>query len=152
MKLIIQKYNPAYASAFEELNLFWMKKNGFEVTEVDKAELHQPERNIIKKGGQIFFALADDLPIGTIGFIPNNSGVELAKLAVDPGYRGLGIATQLVEKALQEAKAIGYREVHLYTDKSKLSAAHALYLKMGFAIAQNDNDKPRCETKMIKEL
>lgn len=149
MEIKIVKFRTDYASAFASLNLYWLKENDFEITEKDMAVLENPEINVIKQGGKILFALAGNTPIGTIALIPNDSGMELAKLGVHPAYRGLGIATQLVKNALLEAKNLGYQEVHLYTNKGKLPAAFALYQKLGFSVAKTNSESPRCETKMI---
>ena len=152
MEIKIVKFRIDYASAFASLNLNWLKESDFEINEKDKAILENPEINVIKQGGEILFALAGNTPIGTIALIPDDSGMELAKLAVESSYRGLGIASHLVENALKEAKHLGYQEVHLYTNKGKLPAAFSLYQKLGFIVEETHSENPRCETKMTKKL
>jgi len=65
-------------------------------------------------------------PLGTSGYC------EMKRLYVDPKGRGLGIGRALAERAVQEAKRLGYGAVVLDTLPS-MESARALYKSLGFA-------------------
>ena len=88
----------------------------------------------------IYLAFADGKPAGTSGLLRTDllSRQDLtpwmAVLHVLPAYRGRGIAAQLQEHALAEAKRMGYGKICLYT---KLTG---FYKKSGWAFVENDVD------------
>jgi GNAT superfamily N-acetyltransferase len=55
----------------------------------------------------------------------------LEDVVVDEGYRGQGIAAQLLERAVQEAKAMGCKHINL-TSGTDRASAHSLYERNGF--------------------
>jgi GNAT superfamily N-acetyltransferase len=57
---------------------------------------------------------------------------EIKRLYVKPDARGTGLGLQLVETLLQEARAIGYRELKLDT-LAHMTGARRLYERLGFA-------------------
>ncbi len=62
--------------------------------------------------------LAEDVykqPVGTIGLELGQDAVLLRSAAVIPPLHGQGIGTYLVQHALHEAKAAGYRRVYLFS-------------------------------------
>lgn len=56
---------------------------------------------------------------------------EVQRMYVQPHVRGAGAGRLLVEKLLQDAKAMGYCKVRLESLKA-LAAAHTLYRSVGF--------------------
>jgi ribosomal protein S18 acetylase RimI-like enzyme len=57
---------------------------------------------------------------------------KLRLLLVDRKYRGLGLASLLVDACLSFAREKGYRGVELWTH-ANLTAARGMYAKRGFA-------------------
>lgn len=56
---------------------------------------------------------------------------EVQRMYVRPNVRGIGAGRRLVERLLDDAKAIGYRTVRLESLRV-LTAAHTLYRSVGF--------------------
>ena len=61
--LRIVPFRPELAPAFARLNLEWIERF-FTLEAPDRAVLDDPEATIIAEGGQIFFALDGETPIG----------------------------------------------------------------------------------------
>ena len=112
-----------------------------------------PEKSIIDKGGEIFFALIEDKPIATVAMIPLKSDIyELAKMTVDIQYRGNGIANALMDKCILFAKEKEAKEIILITNDT-LVIARNLYDKYGFKEVKLDSDKYlRGNVKMVLNL
>jgi len=76
---------------------------------------------------------------GTTGFYSNKEdedvAIWLSWFCVDPEYRGRGIAKQLIEFSIEEAKRRGYKCFRLYTsDDPNEANAQFLYEKYGFKV------------------
>ena len=86
-------------------------------------------------GGDVLVALVDDKPAACVAYravVDDASTCEIKRLFVRPGFRGLGLARQLVVTAIEQAKARGYMRAILDTDANTMPAALALYLSLGF--------------------
>lgn len=88
----------------------------------------------LEMSGFVYVAKDGDVIVGTVTrvdvhhLVRSKSWIE--DFVVDEGYRGQGIATQLLEKAITEApKSI--TSINL-TSKSKREGSHRLYAKLGF--------------------
>jgi putative acetyltransferase len=127
----IVTFRDEYADAFARLNLEWLE--GYELIEdLDKKYLEHPRETILDKGGQIFFALIDDIVVGTsAAVIRDAETIELAKLAVDESARGRGVGKLLTETVLGWAGERGMKKVVLVSS-TKLKAALRLYERLGF--------------------
>lgn len=131
-KIEVADYSVAYASAFAELNLEWLEKN-FTLQDFDYKVFEDPEKNLIKKGGDIWFAILDGRPVGTAALYPEAPGVlELCKMSVAPQCRGMGIGRLLAEEGIARARAMGVEKITLLTNSRKLAPALRMYRDLGF--------------------
>ena len=129
--LAIETFDVKYKKAFYDLNLAWLK-DYFAVEPIDEEVLSNPEKTILAKGGEIFFAVLDGRAIGTVAMKVAGDGVfELTKLAVDPGVRKGGMGRALCEKVIERFQARGGKLLYLETN-TKLENAIRLYWKLGF--------------------
>lgn len=74
---------------------------------------------------------------------------EVKRLYVRPEYRGNGIATALVERIIEDARDIGYKELYLDT-LPELESAVRLYKAFGFEETGQYNDSPVDKTIFMK--
>jgi ribosomal protein S18 acetylase RimI-like enzyme len=91
---------------------------------------------------EVLVAVDADRLLGTVTWCPPGSAsAQLARqphqgefrtLSVDPDARGRGVGRALVEACLRRARRAGLDEV-LLCSLTEMTAAHRLYLSMGFA-------------------
>jgi len=123
-------FEAQYADRFYELNVAWLE-DFFYVEPYDEKVLSNPEENILRNGGFIFFAKTDSLIVGTVALINQGNFFELSKMAVMPDYQGKKIGLLLMKYCIQFARAQQWKSITLYSHK-KLVPAIQLYRKMGF--------------------
>lgn len=129
----IADYRPAFKKHFRALNEQWLGEH-FEVEPADARVLADPNGRILKRGGQILFALHHGEVAGTCALIRHRSGVlELAKMAVTPDHRNRGIGTCLATAAIERALGWGADTLYLRTHPG-LAEARRLYRKVGFRV------------------
>ena len=136
-------YAPVYASAFAALNYEWIETH-FAIEAEDRAALDDPYTYAIANGGEIFFVLEDEEPVGTVAMVPfkgESAGVafELAKMAVRPDRRGRGYSHLLMQACLQFARERGATEIVLITN-DVLAPALGLYTASGFVAMPANTD------------
>ena len=69
--------------------------------ESDIKDLLKPRESIIDLGGEIFFASANSIVIGTAAMIPfPNNKIGLAKMTIHKEFRGNGLSKILLKNAL----------------------------------------------------
>lgn len=131
MQIEIIPYSPELKEYLKTLNYEWLEEY-FRVEEGDKISLSDPQKQIIDKGGFIFFARYGEEIAGTISLLKKTPEIfELGKMAVSKNSRGLGIGNQLMEHCLEFAKQQDIRDLVLYSN-TKLEPAIHLYRKFGF--------------------
>jgi len=140
----IVPYHRKYKSDFAKLNYEWLNKyyksDGIE--DEDKRLLENPETEIIKKGGEIFFALLNGIVVGTCAVLKIDAQTyELSKMGVTEKAQGKQIGKKLALTAIGYAVDQSAAKLMLYTS-SKLNAALNLYRSLGFTEVQGkQNDR-----------
>ncbi len=129
--ITIEPYKADYKEYIKSLNYEWLEKH-FAVEPVDVIQLSNPQKEILDKGGRIFFALDDDKVIGTASLLKvSEEEYELAKMAVTKKYQHAGIGKMLMEHCIEEAKLLNAKKITLFSN-TKLEAAIHVYTKYGF--------------------
>ena len=151
-KLIISNYKAKYSRFFYELNKTWITEF-WDLEESDIADLLKPEKNIISRGGEVFFAIINDVPIGTVAMIPNtNMNFELAKMTIKKEFRGRGLSKLLLEKCISFAQEKKAKSIFLISNRS-LIIARKLYDKYGFKeVKLNSQKYERGDVKMVLSI
>ncbi len=150
--IAIEPFHPKYRDAFRELNLEWIRTY-FVVEPKDVEQTNNPEA-CITEGGHILFAVRDGEAIGTCALYKvSDSEFELAKMAVRPDCRGLGLGDLLMISAQQWARIAG-AETMMLLSNTILEPAIALYIKHGFQIVNlgPHPDYERSNIEMRKRL
>lgn len=143
-------YRNEYAQDFYSLNIEWLK-TFFYVEDYDEEVLSKPEKYIINKGGQIFFARLNGNIVGTVALMPigNEGYFELTKMAVSPKHRGHKIGQKLMQYCIDFAKKNNIPKLIIYSSR-KLENAIYIYRKYGFIEIPVETDcvYKRCDIKM----
>ena len=138
--LKICSYNTKYNESFYELNRAWIEEF-WELEKSDLKDLLSPKKYIIDKGGEIFFAVKQNLVIGTAAIIPfSKNKIELAKMTVHINHRGKGISKILMKNCISYAKKNNFKEIFLVSN-SKLETAKKLHINFGFIEEALDSKK-----------
>lgn len=149
----IVNYTTELKEYIKTLNYEWLQKY-FAVEDNDVLQLSNPQEEILDKGGKIYFALFNDVVVGTASLLKvSEEEYELAKMAVTESAQGLGIGKKLVEHCLQEAQNLNAQKIILYSN-TKLETAIAMYYKYGFKeiALPADNHYKRSNIKMEIKL
>lgn len=133
----ILKYHARYKKDFKALNYEWLKKY-FTIEALDIQILSHPEKTILNKGGEIFFARDAGKIVGTCAIVKTGRATfELTKMAVTQDHQGKQIGKKLGFAAIDFCKNKNAKEITLETSM-KLITALALYQKLGFAIEKRN--------------
>ena len=105
-------------------------------------EIRDLEAKYGRPEGRLYLALWDGEAAGCIALRKlDEQRCEMKRLYVRPAFRGHKIGDVLVDRILQDAKAIGYRHMLLDTLPFLESAIH-IYQKRGFYEIPCYNDSP----------
>jgi putative acetyltransferase len=92
--------------------------------------------------GVVLIAREGDAAAGAIAYRMFEPGVcEMKRLYVRPAYRGRGLARDLANELIEDARVRGYRTMLLDTLRS-MQAARALYRDLGFVPVEPYYDNP----------
>jgi GNAT superfamily N-acetyltransferase len=127
----IRQFQPGDAAAFRKLNEEWITRF-FRIEPKDELVFADPEGTILDAGGRILFATAGERCVGCCALIrTGEQEFEVAKMAVEPSYRGAGIGRRLLHAAIEEARRAGAQRLYLETNHA-LTPAIRLYESVGF--------------------
>ena len=114
-------------------------------------EKENPSLKYALPDGRLYLDISDDgIARGCIALRKLSDGKgEVKRLYVRPEYRGNGIATALVERIIEDARDIGYKELYLDT-LPELENAVRLYKSFGFEETGQYNDSPVDKTIFMK--
>lgn len=144
-------FRAGLAAAFTDLNREWIEQF-FAMEESDRQVLGDPEAAIIRRGGQIYFALDGAEAVGTVALIRvSASTYELAKMAVRPSHQSRGLGERLGRAAIEGARRAGARMLFLETN-SRLGNAIRLYERLGFVHAKPPIHSPYTRADVYMEL
>ena len=138
-RFTVELFSREYAAAFKELNLDWIERY-FVVEPLDELLLSNPQEHFIDSGGQIVFAVQDDLVVGCCGIFKHTGTVfEISKMAVRPALQGLGIGRVLLDRAIEVAQSLGAERLEIISS-TRLKTALALYASVGFVEVPLESD------------
>ena len=144
----IVDYKPEYKNNFIQLNYEWLNKY-FRVEDEDKKILNNPEKNILKNGGYIFFGELNNEIVGTTALINHGKRTfELAKMAVTEKAQGRQIGKKLALTAIERAKSKKAKSIFLETNRRLISAMN-LYRSLGFEQVEY-NEPSKFERATVK--
>ena len=94
--------------------------------------------------GKLLLAVVVGQPVGCVGLrpFPREATCEMKRLYVRPGFRGAKLGKQLVDRALLDARNMGYSFLRLDTHPPTMEAALAMYRKLGFQEVTADPLEP----------
>lgn len=139
-KIQIVEWNDQYSEDYISLSVEWLEKY-VSVEPADLEILNHPHNMVLDNGGNIFFALDGEKPVGTVSMINcGDNTFELAKLAVTEEYKGRKIGNLLMNSALRFARENNGEKIILYTNRRLISAIN-LYKKYGFQEVMMEHNK-----------
>jgi GNAT superfamily N-acetyltransferase len=98
-----------------------------------------------------WIAVLDGAPVGSVFCVDAGNGVaKLRLLLVDPAARGRLLGRQLVEECIAFARAAGYRELTLWTQR-QLEAARRIYVRTGFELIEQEPPTEQFGTQQASE-
>jgi len=98
-----------------------------------------------------WIATLDGDPVGSIFCVDAGDGVaKLRLLIVEEAARGRNVGTQLVGECVRFARAVGYREVTLWTQR-QLEAARRIYERAGFELAAVEPESELFGVRQVSE-
>ncbi len=150
---IIVAFRPGHAPAWRSLNEDWLLAGGYALEPKDQLVLTDPRGVILDKGGHIFIAERDGVPVGCCSLMATaDGGFEVGKMAVTEGARGLNLGWRLLQACEAAARASGAPRLYLETNAAQTHAI-ALYRRFGFIdLPAQPTPYARCNLWMEKRL
>ncbi len=156
IRTIQQSDNAALAgiirNTLEEFNAHKLGTVYFDKTTDHLSDVFKKERSIY------FVAEQDGVIVGGSGVYPTEAlppdTCELVKFYLSPAARGKGTGKELLQRCMQAARDMGYKQMYLET-MPELTIAIPLYEKHGFIYlpgALGNSGHTGCDVWMIKDL
>ena len=83
--------------------------------------------------GVYLLAYVNGIAAGTVAVRRlDETTCEMKRLYVRKAFQGIGLGRLLAERAISEAKSLGYSRMRLDNSKSVMAKANALYASLGF--------------------
>ncbi len=151
-KITIIDYSEDLKHHIKELNVEWLSKYFF-VEPNDEIQLSNPQKEIVEKGGLIYYAQLNNRIVGTYSLLKiTDVEYELGKMAVTESAKGKGIGEEMMRSAIEKSKYLKVKKLILYSNTSLLPAIN-LYKKHGFEeVALEPGHYVRANIKMEKKL
>jgi peptidyl-dipeptidase Dcp len=92
-------------------------------------EKYNPQRN------QIWACEHNDRMIGFLLLMDRGDAAQLRYFLIEPGYRGIGLGSKLMNLYMSFLRACGYRKSYLWTTH-ELTVAASLYRRHGFILTE----------------
>ena len=103
-------------------------------------------------GGRLLLATHEDVLVGCVALHKLEAGIcEMKRLYVRPQFRGKGLGKVLTERAIAEARQLGYQQLRLDTVESEMRTAVAMYRTLGFRVIKPYRANP-IESALYMEL
>lgn len=103
--------------------------------------------------GRLYLAKIGSETVGCIGFRKLEEGVcEMKRLYLRESARGNGAGLELIEKVINEARAIGYAKMRLDTYPPKMGKAVSIYESHGFYKIAPYYDNPHRDTLFMEKV
>ena len=127
----IVEFDKRYAKDFARLNYEWISRD-YAIEKHDREICENPENYIVRRNGQVFFALVRGEVAGTVALLDMDEATyELGKMAVDGKFRGYNIGLKLMNACLEYSKRSGKKRIVLESNTKQMAAIN-LYKKVGF--------------------
>ena len=118
----------------------------------DPSGRHRFYENIENVFDVFYCLIAGNELVGTVALKKfNDDTVELKALYLDRTFRGKGLGRQLLEKAVTDARRLGYKSIVL-DSMSQYEDALRLYRKVGFKDTTRYNDNSFADVFMKLDL
>jgi len=129
-----QAESPAQISAVRELFLEYANSLNFSLCfQSFEKELAELPGDYAPPGGRLLLATRESQPAGCVALHKLDEEVcEMKRLYVRPQFRGKGLGRVLSERAVADAREIGYKRLRLDTVEPMMRDAVGLYRKLGF--------------------
>lgn len=135
----IVPYNRKYKSDFTKLNYEWLEKY-FELDKEDRRILKNPEKEIIKKGGEIFFALLNENVVGTCAVTKiDDTSFNITNICVTEKEKGRQIGKKLALTSIGYAVEKDAERITININ-NKLNTALNLFGSLGFKEVKKERD------------
>jgi GNAT superfamily N-acetyltransferase len=101
--------------------------------------------------GRLYLAYSDEKLAGCIALRDLGDGIcEMKRLFVRDKFRGQKIGIALIEKIIEDARAIGYRALRLDTFPPKMGKAVSLYETHGFRPIEPYYENPNSDVLFME--